>query len=396
MKPPSKQQIQSYLTSFSEKSAKEKKRVLIDYFGPLEKYGKLTSKSPGGKETDLKKMGYGSPYLIVYREVTKNGTERQKKAILSTMRVGFGFGHDYRADRVDNAILSYDTWNSLPQHCRVWDVGAFDRGDSSLVSLGQGGEFFLLRPMIQGTEYYKDLDRIFEIGRIEEGDLERARSLATYLSKIHKVKYAGPGQRELYARKIRDTIGHGECIFGLADSYPSERNGYMHEGELEEIEKKSVTQRWKLKDHTERLSKVHGDFHPWNILFQERGRRPTSKFKLLDRSRGEWGEPADDVCALSINYLFYSLRKYGAIKGIYLELFDEFMKTYLDATNDNELPAVMPLFYVFRALVIASPIWYPQLDGGVRRKIFNFAQNLLDGGSFEYSRVNDYFGVHHH
>ncbi len=263
-----------------------------------------------------------------------------------------------------------------------------------MLSLGRGGEFFLLRPMIQGREYYKDLDRIFETGTLEEGDLARANSLASYISKIHKMKYVGEGQLELYARKLRDTVGHGECIFGLADSYPLHPGEFLREGELEEIEKKCITQRWKLKDRFERLSKVHGDFHPWNILFQEKGRRPSAKFVLLDRSRGEWGEPADDVCALSINYLFYSLRKYGEIKGEFLELFDSFMGTYLNATGDQELQSVMPLFYVFRALVIASPIWYPHLDNKVRRKIFNFAQNILDKGSFDYRIANEYFEAH--
>lgn len=42
-----------------------------------------------------------------------------------------------------------------------------------------------------------------------------------------------------------------------------------------------------------RLRQVHGDFHPWKILF-ELG----ADFRLLDRSRGEFGDPADDVTSL--------------------------------------------------------------------------------------------------
>jgi aminoglycoside phosphotransferase (APT) family kinase protein len=136
--------------------------------------------------------------------------------------------------------------------------------------------------------------------------------MAEYLVKIHRVKYSGTGRREIYERKIRDTVGHGECIFGLSDSYPRDTLSYLHEDELLEIEKKCVEQRWKLKENDSRLSQVHGDFHPWNILFDKNPKFP-SRFVLLDRSRGQWGEPADDVCALSINYLFYSLRKYGAL-----------------------------------------------------------------------------------
>jgi len=52
-----------------------------------------------------------------------------------------------------------------------------------------------------------------------------------------------------------------------------------------------------------RLSQVHGDFHPWNVLFRE-----GVDFTVLDRSRGERGEPADDVTAMTINYIFILCR----------------------------------------------------------------------------------------
>ena len=36
---------------------------------------------------------------------------------------------------------------------------------------------------------------------------------------------------------------------------------------------------------------------------------------VLDRSRGEWGEPADDVTSLTMNYLFFSLQRSGRLDG---------------------------------------------------------------------------------
>jgi hypothetical protein len=380
LRTPSQKQVQDYLQSISPK-----KKIAISYFGPLDSYEKHETRN-----IEIKKLGYGTPLLIVYREISGKQKSKDKKAILSTMRVGNGFGHDYRADRVDNLVLSFDTWNSLPQHVRVKDLGAFRKNDSSMISLADSDEFFLLRQMVKGSEYYKDLDRIFETGKLESHDLEKATAMAEYLVKIHRVKYSGTGRREIYERKIRDTVGHGECIFGLSDSYPRDTLSYLHEDELLEIEKKCVEQRWKLKENDSRLSQVHGDFHPWNILFDKNPKFP-SRFVLLDRSRGQWGEPADDVCALSINYLFYSLRKYGALTGEFLDLFDQFMQTYADGSKDSGLSVAMPLFYVFRALVIASPLWYPDLSNETRRRIFDFAQHLLDEGRFDYSRIGDYF-----
>jgi hypothetical protein len=48
----------------------------------------------------------------------------------------------------------------------------------------------------------------------------------------------------------------------------------------------------------------------WNVL-----RRPDDAFTLLDRSRGEWGEPADDVSCMAINYLSFSLQARGELGG---------------------------------------------------------------------------------
>ncbi|MDG6923478.1 MAG: aminoglycoside phosphotransferase family protein, partial [Nitrososphaerota archaeon] len=147
--------------------------------------------------------------------------------------------------------------------------------------------------------------------------------------------------------------------------------------------------RWSLRKNTSRLSQVHGDFHPWNVLFSKDRKRPL-EFRLLDRSGGEWGEPADDVCAMSINYIFYSLRRYGELKGEYAEMFNGFLNTYMKKTGDIQIFDAMPLFYTFRALVIASPHWYPTLSRDTRRKIFNFAHNILEERRFDPARVNDY------
>ncbi|HVB12260.1 MAG TPA: hypothetical protein VNE86_03945, partial [Nitrososphaerales archaeon] len=189
MRIPSKIQVEKYLSNIT------KTKVKISYFGPLIKYEKTS------KTKDVKEMGYGAPYLVVY-----NSGGKQKRSILSTMRIGHGFGHDYRSDRVDNLVMEYDTWNNLPKHCRVQDLGAFKKGDSSMITLGDVDEFFILRPMVEGVEYYKDLERIFSAGKLEDYDALRARALAEYLVDIHKVKNRKPADAELYVRKIRDTV----------------------------------------------------------------------------------------------------------------------------------------------------------------------------------------------
>jgi hypothetical protein len=53
------------------------------------------------------------------------------------------------------------------------------------------------------------------------------------------------------------------------------------------------------------------------------------------------------------------------------------------------LQVVAP-FFAFRGLVMAHPIWYPNLDGNVRQKLFNFIQAVLSEDVFNPDEVNQY------
>lgn len=143
--------------------------------------------------------------------------------------------------------------------------------------------------------------------------------------------------------------------------------------------------RWRLRGRHARLSQVHGDFHPWNVLF-----RHGTDFSVLDRSRGEWGEPADDVTSMSINYLFFSLCRHGRLKGALEVAFHSFWETYLARSRDHEVLEATAPFFAFRGLVLASPLWYPKLTVTVRRKIFRFIENVLATPRFDPADVNRY------
>jgi len=323
---------------------------------------------------DVKGFGYGSPVLIDY---LLDGEKRS--AVLSSMRVQEGFGHDHFSDRAQALIWQHSTFGNLPMHARSIDVGYFT-GSGDLKSCGEAEEYFLLMEKIEGNEYFSDLERVKEEGATDL-DLARAEALSTYLAKIHSVKKSSPA---LYRRKIRDTIGHGECIMGILDDYPRNPSFLVH-GELCTIEKRCVDWRWRLRDLTGRLCQVHGDYHPWNVMF-----RSGTDFTVLDRSRGEWGEAADDITAMTANYIFYSVQKSGELEGGLKDLFELFFENYLDRTGDEALLRVIAPFFAFRMVVVASPTWYPLLSDEVRRKLFNFLENLLDEEEFDYKRVNRY------
>ncbi|MHC1574800.1 MAG: phosphotransferase family protein [Candidatus Methanogasteraceae archaeon] len=328
----------------------------------------------GETEDGLKEFGYGNPLLLRF---LADGEE--KSAVLSSMRTEGGFGHDHFSDRAQILIWQHSTFNNLPKHVKSIDTGYFT-ADGRLESAGDATEYFVLMEEVAGVEYFMDLERISAEGATEL-DEARAHALSDYLADIHARK---SDNQELYVRRIRDTVGHGECIMGLMDSYPTGLD-FITDEELLAIEKTCIDWRWKLKIKTDRLCMVHGDFHPWNVMFRE-----GTDFSVLDRSRGEWGEAADDVSSMAMNYIFYSLQKHGGLEGDFKKVYNRFMDHYLTKTEDWELLKVIQLFYAFRGLVVASPIWYPNLDYGIRVKLFNFIKNTLAEEEFDYQHVNSY------
>lgn len=89
-------------------------------------------------EEDVKGFGYGSPLMVEY---VKDG--KVMSAVLSTMRVQQGFGHDHFSDRARILIWQNDTFGRLPRHVPSLDVGYFT-SEGRLVSAGEAEEYFLL------------------------------------------------------------------------------------------------------------------------------------------------------------------------------------------------------------------------------------------------------------
>lgn len=326
----------------------------------------------GGRQGD-KGYGYGVPLRLDYELDGK-----PRRAVLESVRPG-PFGHDHMADRAQLLLWAHDAFNRLPKHVVSLDVGAVRRG-GALEPLGNAEELFMLAEFVEGREYADDLLRLRSGLSANDLDVARCEALCDYLVGIHRVRGPDPG---LYVRRVRDLLGHGECLFGVADSYP-QRYGEV----LQEIERRALAWRWKLKGRGERLRQVHGDFHPWNILF-----RVGADFSVLDRSRGEWGEPADDVTCLSLNYLFFSLQRAGRLEGDFEALWLRFWRRYLEGSADAGVLEAAAPFIAWRALVMASPVWYPGLDERVRQKLFGFILNVLAAERFDPERANEYLGA---
>ena len=329
------------------------------------------------KDKAVKGYGYGTPVRVDYQPAG----EQRETAVIHTMGPG-PFGHEHMADRAQILLWSHRAFNRLPRHVRSFDVGGF-QSDGSVIPLGHVDEFCLLTEYAEGQGYFLDLERLRDNGTLRDLDLARADALCDYLVEIHSVRGSEPG---LYLRRVRELVGHGECIMGLTDSFA--QHPLFTPQVLEKIEHLCVSWRWRLKGFTHRLRQVHGDFHPWNILFGS-----AVDFRLLDRSRGEYGDPADDVTCLTSNYLFFSLQRCGRLEGNFETLFLRFWRRYLEKSGDAEMLQVLAPFYVFRALVMASPLWYPALSGTVRQRLLAFIVAVLEADRFDPAQVNEYCGA---
>ncbi len=286
-----------------------------------------------------------------------------------------GLGHDYPSDRAAVFLLAYDEYAKLPNHVKPVDVITV-LADGSVKSIAGGREYFLIMEKVEGRNYFNDLEEMKEKDALTEADREKIRTMVSYLADIHSKKHTS---KDLYWRKVRDTIGHGECLMGVFDSYP---DGTLSYEEMAEIEKLCIDWRARLKNFHHRLCQIHGDFHPGNIWFKD------TEFVLLDRSRGPWGDAADDVTALTINYIFYSIMYRDRLEGAYEEALRFFYDEYIKATGDDELMKVVPLFYAFRGAVVAHPVFYPQLRPEQRQAVFNLVKGMLQEETFSADKIN--------
>ncbi len=335
---------------------------------------------PGGRVLAIEPLG-GEPRAAVGRKgtgyarplrVTVQDGEGRRRTLVARTALPDEFGHDRRADRAAELLLAFDSFASVPGHVQALDVGVLVPGGAR--SLADAGEPYLVTTFAEGQLYADDLRRVAREEVAEALDLARSDALARYLAGLHRERLDDP---VAWRRAVRDLVGSGEGLFGVADAYPPEVPGAPAEL-LQRIERGALAWRWRLRPRAERLRRTHGDFHPFNVVFNE-----GTRFTLLDASRGATGDAADDVTALSVNYIFFGLLAPAAWHGGLGRLWRRFWETYLAAAESRAVLESAAPFLAWRALVLGCPRFYPDAPPAARAALLGFAARALELPAFD-------------
>lgn len=358
--------------------------ALVATLLPGARLERLAPLGPDAGSGDTAKVeGYGVPVRITAR--LADGATRD--LVFRTMAPN-PFGHDRRADRADGLLLAYDQFDGTPDHVKALDVGAIAE-DGRCVSLRETGEFYLVTEWADGLPYAEDLRRVGREGASTPLDVARAQALARWLASLHRERWDDPDR---WRRAVRDLLGHGEGIFGMVDGYPPDAPA-APPARLRAIEERCLAWRWKLREKRRRLARTHGDFHPFNVLFPPPGAAADPlRFRLLDASRGGAGDPADDLTAMAINYVFFAVEHPGAWRAGLGPLWRAFLETYLAAAEDEEVHETAPPFLAWRGLVVASPRFYPNLSADARDTLLAFVERVLDEGFLSVEDADEVLG----
>jgi aminoglycoside phosphotransferase (APT) family kinase protein len=122
------------------------------------------------------------------------------------------------------------------------------------------------------------------------------------------------------------------------------------------------------------------------VLFDD-----ASEIGVLDAARGSLGDPADDVTCMAINYVFFAVEQPHAWRAALGELWRRFWQVYLDESGDLELCDVVAPFLAWRGLVVANPVWYPEVEAQARDRVLALIERTLDAERFDPSFAEELF-----
>lgn len=321
----------------------------------------------------------------VWRVKLVDQASRESSVVIREACAG-PFGFEYPEDLARQAMFCFRAFNHVAGHAEAYGVGVRTENDEVL-SLNDARHFYVVEEFVEGENYGAHLTSLHDQKYVDlKMERKRAAKIAEYLALVHKrddLEISHVEKDQYYKRALRDILGSGEGLMGVVDSFPNrfrKRHGHV----LEEIESRCLELVQRHRDKKHRLSRVHGDFHPGNILIEEgNGVKESCEIKTIDKSRVDLNDAANDVGALIMNYLVLDLHRSQFDDMIGLELARTFLRGYLEKTRDYEILEMLPLFVAMRSAAAVSPVFYPGIAMEVCSEAFTLALKIVQQDRFD-------------
>ena len=298
--------------------------------------------------------------------------DARRRSVILRNPVSVADGDQHIASRVRHALWQFQAFNRLPHHARAYAVGALG-ADGRQYDLGDVREPFILEEDVQGRDLMSDLwDGTAGDDRVHRELLACAR----LLREVHRRELPDGAD---YRRSLREyTVRY--CR--LLDTFPEGSEFVARHGEA--VTQSGLRWYWRLRGHPERLSVIHGDFHPGNILFRD------GDICVIDRKHLEYGDPNEDVAPLVVNVLVAALARHGRLTEPHVAQLSDFFAEYLRGGVNADYAEWMPPFVLTRLLVLANPDWYA-LEEGVRQRIWRFAAEVCELDRLAWQDLAEWF-----
>jgi len=298
----------------------------------------------------IKPIEAGSGNMIVLRGVKGQGSGhnqgdvpvRQVQYALSAFNNTLAHAHCYGS-------LKYQIFEDIA--CSAWIVEEYINGST--------------------------LGAMFDVNAIDDTDGQIRNQLADYC-------VAGwPGCQRSIAQAnccINEMIVDFDGAVNTIDMY---RKDTRLQKEIAAYEPVLIKEANRLKQMNPSLVCVqHGDFHPWNIIFND------SKLRVIDRSRSIINHAVQDFACLAINAISKSYTTSSPQLSHWCDSLIDLLNLRLDqCPHKPELLQAFPYFALARIPGLVSPVFYPEISLHTRKAHYSAAVNILEGvGEFRSLR----------
>ena len=300
------------------------------------------------------------------------------------------FGHDLVSGRMESLLEAvHPLPHSLPTHAIL---GITATGE--IVDISQISEVVAVAQLLpEGTtnlcsELRTPTSTDAENRALAKRLEPKALAMAQAMAEIHELPYTGDLQAaaSLYQRSLRAVIHDDELTAGVKDLFNFSQISWVSHEDVVRFMADMERVRHSLGVHSERLTRVHGDYWANNIYFSK------DNEIIITDGRIVWGEPVIDLGWMIGEFLMQDLVRFGHFGEDFTRIAQNAVDEYSKLRGDTQIANYIGLPYAFQAF--AESFFTPDLPEQTRRELFATAwgalRSHLSGKPFDLNSMNIY------